>query len=264
MGKNYRCLIDQKLSREQITFHQLDGYKTYPHDIQKLIDFTWQRKSLTTDSNYLYDGLIYGLISYTHSVDKLVCVVQKSTYKSYIGTNVINIDKIADKSLMANALACCVVPVSSDGYIIVGKRNAMLAEDTAYWHVIGGTMEGELHHISGSGGSATSEYRPENPYDLILKELREEVSILPDDIIELYCTGFGISLHNHKYEFVFLAHLHLDAQQALHMATHTQDKIVEHTEFRSIHTSDIDRFMQENNFTPIGQLAIEQGKKWLR
>jgi 8-oxo-dGTP pyrophosphatase MutT (NUDIX family) len=271
------ALVSKILKREDIKFIQ-PADKTYPPEITAMIEQTWAEKTGNKESKYLYDGAVFGLDSYVvcddrehrvldcfvskarsdlamTSTEGIVCFVYRTTYKAFIGTNIYNIGKIADKKQMANAMAACVVPLTTDGYVLVGKRSIKMAEGKGEWHIVGGTFEGVLQD-----GKLVCE----NPYDLILKELEEEINVLPEDIKDLYCTGLGISYHNHKPEFLFVGELKLNGEELIQRVTpplpplREGGDIVEHTEFRLIQTSELRDFVSKNRFAPIGELAIER------
>jgi len=245
--EKYEVLVNKILKYEDFSFMQLDAPKVYPPEVQEMIDQAWAVGIENAGSKYLYDGNVYGLVEYHLAGDVLHCILQRSTYKAYYGTNVCNNHRIEDKQLLTNAIATCVVCITNDDFVLVGKRNSLLAEDGNIWHIIGGTMEGLFFD---------GKHYPENPYDMILREMEEEVSIELTDILSIYCTGLGRSLHNHKPEFMFIADLNLNHKELLEKANATNDIIQEHTEFRCIRLFDIFNFVRENKFAPIGELAI--------
>lgn len=245
----YELYVGEEISYNDIVFKCKKGLKDYPEEIEELIEKTWLEKKQSSDEHYLYDGTVFSLLDYSYDEHKLYCEIQKTSYKAFIGTNVENIAKITDKNSLANAIAACVVPITTDNYILVGKRNDKLAEGGAEWHIVGGTMEGFMQN---------GVIMPENPYDLIYKELEEEISVGLDDIKTLTCIGFGRSLRNHKPEFLFVSYLTMTANElALMLSAMSQGKIEEHTKFIFIKINELIDFMKRNKFSPIGELAIE-------
>jgi len=245
--EKYEVLINKILKYEDFAFECLEQPREYSPEIQKMIELAWEQGIRTLNNKYLYDGNVFSLMNYELKGDILHCLLQPSTYKAFYGTNVINCDQIEDKSQLTNALATCVVCLTKDDFVLVGKRNSLLAEDSEHWHIIGGTMEGLQFN---------GRFYPENPYDLILRELQEEVSVMLTDISSLYCTGLARGLHNHKPEFLFIADLNLDHVELLKKANDPRDGIIEHTEFRCIRLFEVFDFVRANRFSPIGELAI--------
>jgi hypothetical protein len=246
MKEKFECLVDNIIRYENIVFECLEGDKSYPPEIAEMIEKSWE--SRPQDEKYFYDGTVYSMIEYSFINPILKCKVQKTSFKAFYGSNIKNNEKIVNKSILANAIAACVVIYSNDGYILVGKRSQKVAEDNEYWHVIGGTMEGV---------EFKDERVPENPYDLIKKEILEEVSITPNDIEDLHCIGFGLSKHNHKYEFLFECKTNLTRHDLLEKAKSTRDVIDEHSEFRTLQFNEILKFIEKHQFSPIGELAIQ-------
>ncbi len=244
----YKCLINKRFSREDIVFETSKELKHYPEHIKQLIEDTWEKLQQSTPNpeKYLYNGIVYSLCDYKLLNDKLVLKVQPTDYKSYIGTNIQNIKIIKDKNNLANILAACVVPITSDDYCIVGKRSNKLAEGTAQWHVVGGTVESKDDNL----------LEPEHPYDLILKELKEEINVSENQINDLVCTGFGLSIYNNKPEFLFKARLSIGIEQLRSIINLAKD-YDEHSEYRYIKTDELNEFVSKNTFSPIGELAIK-------
>ena len=247
--EKYCILVSQILKYEDIYFYQEPAEKTYSPEIQDMIEETWENLTKNKESKYLYDGNVYSLMAVSSHENKVICNVRNTTYKAYIGTNVHNIDKIPDKKDLANAIASCVVSITSDGYILIGRRSGKLAEGGNEWHVVGGTMEGVV---------VNGELKPENPYDLITKELHEEINVSKDEIDVLYCTGIGISTHNHKPEFLFVCKLKLSKDQLISKVKNVSGaEIEEHTEFKYIKATQLKRFLKTNTVAPICECAME-------
>lgn len=238
---NYQTLFKGKFLKEQIVLHQIFEEKTYPDYLNKLINSTWETE--IKENNYLYNGDCYSLLNVEQSKGAIICQVQKTNYKSLFGTNIKNIALINNKEEMANALAACVVIETSDNLIIVGRRNAKMAEFVSLWHVIGGTLEsyGEV---------------PEHPFDLIIKEIKEELAVPESAISDLYCMGMAVPECNNKPEFLFYCKIIQSSEQVKLSYQSAKDKY-EHEEICFIKLTDFYDFVKDKCFSPVGRAAIE-------
>lgn len=249
LQKPYICLINKKLSKNEIVLQSNQKFKEYPLNVTNLIEQNWTNliKTKTVSNKYLYNGIVYSLKEYNYNNDILTLKIQPTDYKSYLGTNISNIDLIKNKNHLANILAACVVTITKDNYCVIGKRSNKLAEGSTQWHIIGGTIEPKTN---------TQIYQPEHPYELIIKELKEEINISESQIKNLSCTGFGLSVYNNKPEFLFVAFLNINLQQLKLIITNAKD-YDEHSEYKFIKTTELMQFVNNHNVTPIGQLAIK-------
>ena len=241
MNQDYQILLQHKLSRNQIVFIKKNGLKTYDRNITDLINQTWEKA--ISNNQYLYNGSCFSLLNSVFQDDILTLDVIETDYKSLFGTNITNYSLIPDKDKMANALAACMVVQTADHKIIVGKRNSQIAEFVSLWHVIGGTLEKINHDI-------------EHPFDLMQKELHEELNIEKQHIKEIYCMGMAIPFCNNKPEFLFYAEIDLNSSQVYELYQTAKDKY-EHDDLEFIQLTDFYDFIKDKKFSPIGKAAID-------
>lgn len=243
----YQTLYSKPLKKEDIRIEIRNGKRRYSQDVENLIDKVWN--NLLKESNrFLFNGSVVSMLDYKVINSVLVLEVQETDYKSYIATNIHCFDRFENKNEMANVLAACVLPITKDDYCLVGKRSEKLAEGKQQWHIIGGTLEYSHETLC--------------PYELIYKELNEEVNIDSSMIERLECTGFGLTVCNNKPEFTFYARLNISLSDLQETMSSAKD-FEEHSEYRFISIDEISDFIRQNNFTPIGKFAIRQYFKTL-
>lgn len=238
--KLYSIFHEEKRYPQDITFELIKGVRDYPEYIQEMIDYEW--KIISKNNPYIYNEVCYSLISSKEIDNQLICEIQECSYKDFIGTNIKSINKITDTQLMANPLAACVVIITADKSIVVGKRSVKLAEGQQEWHIIGGTLEAKNQ-------------LPESPFELILKEIKEELNIDSEYIIDLHCTAMGRSFWNNKPEFLLKCITTLNDKQIATLYQSASHKF-EHDCISFIKQSDFPEFIKNNKFSPIGIAAL--------
>jgi 8-oxo-dGTP pyrophosphatase MutT (NUDIX family) len=100
---------------------------------------------------------------------------------------------------LSNALAVCSVIETNDGHILLDKRQGVDVHVGRY-HVIGGFFERDLDHNTTT--------HPD-PFQAMLREIREETGIQSADIREQYCLGVVYDLTTPHSELCFFTHLNI-------------------------------------------------------
>ncbi|HOD53095.1 MAG TPA: NUDIX hydrolase [Candidatus Cloacimonadota bacterium] len=240
MTKQFQIIHKGIWHRYHIVLNVIPEIRVFPDWIKQMIEDNWQK--VKQENPLIYNGIGYSLIQSDVKYDKLVCKVQSCSYKDFLGTNVKNIHQINDHSLLANSLAACVVIKTADNCIVVGKRSRYLAEGVNEWHVIGGTLE-------------SMDGNPEDPFDLIYKEIEEELGIKDNFIQNLHCTGLGLALHNYKPEFLMYCNTILNNREVTDLY-HSASHQFEHDCLDFIPIEKMMDFIRNNKFSPIGLAAI--------
>ena len=100
---------------------------------------------------------------------------------------------------LGDPLAVCSVVETSDGYILLDKRQGLDVYAGRY-HVIGGFFE--------RGRDSTQNAQPD-PFAAMRREIREETGIQATDIQQQYCLGLVYDLTTPHAELCFVTHLHI-------------------------------------------------------
>jgi 8-oxo-dGTP pyrophosphatase MutT (NUDIX family) len=185
-----------------------DPSLSMPHTpaIQAWMDSLWQQKlAIARKKGFpLFDAPLFRLITTESRLDGILHLVLGNTsYKEYVTTRVPEFAhgrtrQGRDKSgPYSNALAVCSVVETSDGYILLDKRQGVDVYNGRY-HVIGGFFERELDMTT----------RPD-PFQAMRREIREETGIQSADIQEQYCLGVVYDVATPHGEICFLTRLNI-------------------------------------------------------
>jgi 8-oxo-dGTP pyrophosphatase MutT (NUDIX family) len=171
--------------------------------IQQWMDALWTQKLAMAHEQGipLFDAPLYRFVDVeTRSDGTLYVTLGDSGYKEYVTTRVPEFYRDRQRRELGNALAVCSVVETSDGYILLDKRQGVDVYVGRY-HVIGGFFE--------RGRDSTSGDAQPDPFGAIRREIREETGILASDIAEQYCLGLVYDLVTPHAEFCFLTRLHI-------------------------------------------------------
>jgi 8-oxo-dGTP pyrophosphatase MutT (NUDIX family) len=158
--------------------------------VESAIETAWQT-ALARPGVHLFDGPMCRLESWTATDDQLNLTLSKSNYKTFLGTNMAH-PEFADQfgpQVMANPLGVSPALRTSDGYILLGRRNASVA----YY-------PGRVHPFAGS-----MEPTDADPFAAIFRELHEELSLGENEIRDIRCTGIAQDQSLRQPELIFAA-----------------------------------------------------------
>jgi hypothetical protein len=175
--------------------------ESHPPDVEALIDAAWAR-ALAVPGIKLFDGPMCRLESWHATGPTLTLHLSKTSYKRFLGTNLSH-PHLADRlgpAALANPVGVSPALVSSDGHLLMGRRNATVAY---YPH--------RIHPFSGA-------LEPRNPLDLfaeLSRELHEELHFAPEHIASMHLTGIAEDLSIRQPELICLVHSTLDRDAIL-------------------------------------------------
>ena len=137
-----------------------------------------------------------------------------TSYKEYVTTREPEFARGRDRQQLSNALAVCSVVETTDGHILLDKRQGVDVYAGRY-HVIGGFFERDLDTSITNETSETSETNETNPdpFAAIRREIREETGIQAADIAEQYCLGVVYDLATPHAELCFLTRLNISLHE---------------------------------------------------
>jgi 8-oxo-dGTP pyrophosphatase MutT (NUDIX family) len=165
--------------------------------IQAWMDSFWQQKLATARKQNipLFDAPLFRFVEVEAQDDGILHLVLGDTrYKEYVTTRVPEFAQRRKRKELSNALSVCSVVETSDGYILLDKRQGVDVYVGRY-HVIGGFFERDR--------DSTVSKRPD-PFGAIRREIREETGILQSDIREQFCLGVVYDTATPHAEMCFL------------------------------------------------------------
>lgn len=116
----------------------------------------------------IFNGNLFSLISWSLECGELHINLGNTNYKEYVGTRNNKRKSIPGKSSPSNPLAICASLITTDGYMVIEKRNGGDVYND-YFHVIGGFMDRDMD--IGENNTIT-------PFYSIAREIKEELGIL--------------------------------------------------------------------------------------
>jgi hypothetical protein len=236
----------------QITITWTSDSRPIIPQVEELIEQSWQ-SAMSRPGVLLFDGPMCRLESLESRGDQLHLQLSRTSYKIFMGTNLTHAE-LADQygaGILANPIGLSAALISSDGFLLLGRRNANVAYYPSRVHPFAGALE------------------PGEPLDVfedVRRELREELSLEEDDVREIVCTGMANDLSLRQPEMIFAVRSNRDRRQI--------ESQLDHEEHRGVWVSGIDRksieaaLASNEQFTPVARAAIllwgrlEFGDEW--
>ena len=181
--------------------------------IQSWMDDLWQRKlAIAREKGVrLFDAPLFRLVGVETGVEgweqgerlqgrqglpsPVHLVLGDTSYKEYVTTREPEFFRGRRREELSNALGVCSVVETSDGYILLDRRQGVDVY-AGYYHVIGGFFERGLDMGE----------QPD-PFAAMRREIREETGIQAGDIREQFCLGVVYDLATPHGELCFLTEL---------------------------------------------------------
>ncbi len=169
-----------------------------PHpELDRLVAETWNAfvAQCRRNRQHLFNGPMARLLSYVRRDSRWHLEVGPTDYANYIGTNYLNYEKgdVIGWDLFANPLGVSTLLVTSDHWLVLGRRGQHLAVCPGMLHLFGGTMD-------------PSDRLPDGRMDAFgcaRRELGEELGIRSTEIVSLKCTGLVREATSRQPELIF-------------------------------------------------------------
>jgi 8-oxo-dGTP pyrophosphatase MutT (NUDIX family) len=175
-------------------------------DLQAWMDILWQQQveRASERGTRLFDAPLFRYVDATSRSDgTLSIVVGDTSYKEYVTTRTPEFSQGHSRQESGNALAVSSVVETSDGSILLDKRQGVDVYAGRY-HVIGGFFERNLDMTTAP-----------DPFAAIRREIREETGIQITDIREQFCLGVVYDLTTPHAEMCFLTRLNIPWKKVL-------------------------------------------------
>lgn len=206
-----------------------------------LIESAWSA-ACAKPGVHLFDGPLCRFEGLTSSDTHLHLDVSRCSYKQFLGTNGSHPEWAADQgwNSLANAIGTSAALVSSDGWLVFGRRSNAVALYPGWAHPFGGILE------------------PSDDLDLLAemqRELHEEIGLKTSDVIELACIGLVRDPRLLQPELIYLARSTLTLQEL----ESRLDK-EEHSSCWSVraHHDAIVAALRDEALTPVTRLVLQR------
>ena len=164
-------------ARHQVHVTWQDSTRQSVPEVERLIEQAWAEAQARPGIK-LFDGPMCRMESWSATPDALRLALSQTSYKPFLGTNLVQ-PELADRygaSVMANPVGVSSALVTSDRYLMLGRRNMAVAYYPGRTHPFAGALE------------------PRDGTDVfaaVARELREELSLGENDLGEISCTGLA-------------------------------------------------------------------------
>lgn len=230
--------------------------------IQTWMDTLWEQEfALAREKKIpLLDAPLFRLIEAAANADGTLHLVLGDTgYKEYVTTRVPEFALGRKREELGNALSVCSVVETSDGYILLDKRQGVDVYVGRY-HVIGGFFERHLDSINS---------KQPDPFGAIRREIREETGIQLSDMREQACLGVVYDVATPHAEMCFLTQLNISLAE-VHTRVPEEDEI-KHLETLFVTKESLRDFLLKNhgNISATGEPnllmygGMRFGEEWL-
>jgi 8-oxo-dGTP pyrophosphatase MutT (NUDIX family) len=206
--------------------------------IQAWMDTLWEQKLAAAREQKipLFDAPLFRFVEVQAQDDGTLHLVLGDTgYKEYVTTRVPEFAQGRRRDELGNALSVCSVVETSDGYILLDKRQGVDVYVGRY-HVIGGFFERNRD---------SSVFKQPDPFGAIRREIREETGILQSDIHEQYCLGVVYDTATPHAEMCFLTCLSIPLSE-VHDRIPEEDEI-KHLEMLKVTEAELREFLLKNH-----------------
>jgi hypothetical protein len=157
-----------------------------PHaDLDALVARTWagQTRAARESGRILFNGQLARYLRHRLEDGVLVIDVGPTDYANFLATNLLNYPRGEEWGwhLFSNPIGTSAAPITSDGWILLGRRNARVAFHAGYVHAFGGGLEAADRRPDGSVDA----------FESIRRELHEELGLVDTDLKEgrVSCLG---------------------------------------------------------------------------
>lgn len=169
-----------------------------PHaELDALIEKTWAEKLAECENTgrLLFNGQLTRCLAYRVENGELLIDAGPTDYANFVGTNLFNHER-GDEfgwDLFSNPIGTSATLITSDGWLLLGRRNHRVAFYGGYVHMFGGALEAVDHRDDGTVDAFGS----------ISRELKEELALSEADIKEIVCLGLIAERRIRQPELIF-------------------------------------------------------------
>jgi hypothetical protein len=176
-------------SAEQLRATLVPSTRRVVPEVEAVIEQGWC-KGKARLGDKLFDGPMCRLEHFTSSPDALKLTLSLTSYRIFLGTNLnwAAIPSGYGSDVAANSVGMSSALLTSDGYLLFGRRNDRVAYYPNRVHPFAGSLEQrDLHDISSA----------------IRREMHEELALTDGDLTSVRCLGIIEDLAIHQPEMIF-------------------------------------------------------------
>lgn len=205
---NVRFLLRGRWAEDAVRVTNAPSSRQVIPEVEAAIHTAWIETNARPGVS-LFDGPVCRLESWAVTSGQLELAVSQTTYRVNVGTNFSHPEFAArfGREVMANPVGVSAGVITSDGYLIMGRRNGTVAY---YPHM--------LHPFAGS-----LEVRADiNLFDDVRRELREEVHLSENELLHMECIGVVEDQKLLHPETIFLVRANCSAKELQQRVNHEE------------------------------------------
>ncbi len=176
---------------DEVEVHLVANSRPRIPEIEQIIDQEWAAHS-DSPGIHLFDGPMARWESWQASETRLRIELSQTSYKPFLGTNLMH-PELADRfgrSALANPVGVSPALLTSDGFLLMGRRNASVVYYPHRTHPFAGAMD-----LTDKG----------DVFAAVRRELMEELQLSPPLIQNVRCTGIVEDSKLRQPELIFSA-----------------------------------------------------------
>jgi 8-oxo-dGTP pyrophosphatase MutT (NUDIX family) len=157
-------------------------------EVESAIETAWAG-ALARPNVHLFDGPMCRLESWRATDDQLTLKISKSSYKTFVGTNMAH-PEFADTfgpEVMANPVGVSPALLTGDNQLLLGRRSSTVAYYPNRVHPFAGCMEP----------------KDPDPFASVVRELKEELSLQQNELNDIRCIGIAEDQSLRQPELIF-------------------------------------------------------------
>jgi 8-oxo-dGTP pyrophosphatase MutT (NUDIX family) len=208
-------------------------------EVERIIDETWSRV-LARPGVHLFDGPMCRVESIHATPEVIDITLSPTSYKPFLGTNLENPQLAGQygRDVMATPAGVSTAVETSDGFLMLGRRNASVA----YY-------PNRLHPFAGSLDPRDGD----DAFAAVYRELAEELGVASHEVADVRCTGIAEDAALLQPELIFATRCALpreEIERRLDDAEHHASVAV------PANTDDVDAVLHDPDLTPVGMASL--------
>lgn len=247
----------------QVVVHWTDRKRARAQQVEELIERTWQspqHQEARADGS-LYDGRLCRLLAYREADGRLELTVGEVSFREFLGTNLTNahLRYLHGCDVLGDALGVSAAVVTSDGFLLFGRRSRKVTHYQERIHPVGGVVE----------PPAGQDGRPPDLFASVVAEIGQELNVPPSVVSDRDRVLLGLVRDKRivQPELVFDVKLNMDAlcvREAARTAPDAQehDEIIPVRDHPSAVVSYIDAHSAELTPVALATLLLHGLRHW--
>ncbi len=193
--------VSGRFGPDDVRVRWRDEPKPSDPDLDALIERVWteQTRAAERTGAILFNGPLARYLRHRVHRGVLTMDVGPTDYAHFLATNLLNHER-GDEigwERFSNPVGTSATVITSDGFLVFGRRNQRVAYHPGYLHTFGGALESADRREDGSLDAFAS----------IRRELLEELGLRDDDVVQLVCLGLIRDRQIRQPELIFDAHV---------------------------------------------------------